>query len=167
MNGTRPPRRGASEEERALFRNAMKDAKPLRVRAALACHEQKLVQPFIPAWRIPHAPVHPETPAPAIGGHEDARLRRGRGEPEARLDLHGLTHDGAYRALYRFLMTAKADGKRLVLVITGKGGVLRGQLPLWLGQENMKAHVSGISEAHATHGGSGAFYVALRRTKPR
>jgi DNA-nicking Smr family endonuclease len=146
----------------------MKDAKPLRVRAKLARHEQKSPpQPFMAPWRIPHAPVHPETRAAAIGGHEDARLRRGRGEPEARLDLHGLTHDGAYRTLFRFLVTAKADGKRLVLVITGKGGVLRNSLPLWLGQEELRVHVSGIAEAHATHGGAGAFYVALRRTKTR
>jgi DNA-nicking Smr family endonuclease len=48
-------------------------------------------------------------------------------------------------------------------VITGKGGVLRRYLPLWLGQEELKPLVSGIAEAHATHGGSGAFYVALKR----
>lgn len=125
------------------------------------------MKPFTAPWRIPHAPVHPETRAPAIGGHEDARLRRGRGEPEGRIDLHGLTHDGAYRALLRFLLSAQAGEKRLVLVITGKGGVLRANLPLWLGQQELRPLIGGVSEAHATHGGSGAFYVALRRRKPR
>ena len=161
----RPPRRGTSDDERALFRTAMKDAKPLRRRTPGAAHDPKSVKPFAAPWRIPHAPVHPAKPAPAIGGHDDARLRRGRGEPEGRLDLHGLTHDSAYRALLRFLMGAQGEGKRLVLVITGKGGVLRNYLPLWLGQEELKPLIGGVSQAHATHGGSGAFYVALRRLK--
>jgi len=91
--------------------------------------------------------------------------RRGRGEPEARLDLHGMTHDGAYRALMRFLMAAQGEDKRLVLVVTGKGGVLRGALPLWLGQTELEPLVSGVSEAHIRHGGSGAFYVSLRRSR--
>jgi DNA-nicking Smr family endonuclease len=163
MSAVGPPRRGASEEERALFKSAMKDTRPLRARTPFVKHEQKPVKSIVASWRIPHAPVHPQTPAPAIGGHHDARLRRGRGEPEGRLDLHGLTHDRAYRALLKFLMSAQADGKRLTLVITGKGGVLRRYLPLWLGQEELKPLVSGIAEAHATHGGSGAFYVALKR----
>ena len=56
----------------------------------------------------------------------------------------------------------RLDRKRLLLVITGKGGILRAQLPLWLGQVELKDLVGGISEAHVRHGGSGAFYVTLR-----
>ena len=144
----------------------MKDAKPLEKRERVT-HVPKPALPFMPPWRVPKAPVFPDVPAAPIGGHVEARLRRGRGDVEARLDLHGFTHDGAYRALLRFLMNAQGDGKRLVLVITGKGGVLRNYLPLWLGQEELKSLVAGISEAHATHGGSGAFYVSLRRPKKR
>jgi DNA-nicking Smr family endonuclease len=160
----RPPKRGASAEEHALFQNAMKDTKPLAKRERVA-HAPRPFIPFIPPWRIAKAPVFPDLPAGPIGGHVEARLRRGRGEVEARLDLHGFTHQGAYRTLMRFLMEAQAEGKRLVLVITGKGGVLRAQLPLWLGQEELKLLVGGISEAHASHGGSGAFYVSLKRQK--
>ena len=167
MNTMRPPRRGASDEESALFRTAMKDAQPLRIRARLAARDVKPAKSLTPPWRIPHPPLHPEVAAPAIGGHDEARLRRGRGEPEARLDLHGLTHDGAYRVLMGFLMDAQAEGKRLVLVITGKGGVLRAYLPLWLGHTDLKGLVGGVSQAHAKHGGSGAFYVSLRKRKPR
>jgi DNA-nicking Smr family endonuclease len=155
-------RRGPSAEEHALFQNAVKDAKPLAKRERVT-HMPKPNIPFLPPYRTPQIPVFPEAPAAPIGGHVEARLRRGRGDVEARIDLHGHTHDGAYRALLRFLMGAQADGKRLVLVITGKGGVLRNYLPLWLGQDDLKPLVSGVSEAHATHGGSGAFYVALRR----
>jgi DNA-nicking Smr family endonuclease len=90
-------------------------------------------------------------------------LRRGRLEPESRLDLHGLTRDSAYRALLGFLLRGQAQGQKLVLVITGKGGVLRSQLPLWLGQSDMRALVGGINQAHVKHGGAGAFYVLLKR----
>ncbi len=53
-----------------------------------------------------------------------------------------------------------------MLVVTGKGGVLREALPLWLGQADLKPLVSGVAEAHIKHGGSGAFYVSLRRKRP-
>lgn len=161
----RPPRRGASEEEHAFFREAMKDTRPLSRRSLIAAHEHAPVKPFIPISRASPMPVHLTAHAPAIGGHDDARLRRGRGEVQGKLDLHGLTQEGAYRALLRFLMNAQAEGKRLVLVITGKGGVLRAHLPLWLGQGELKPLIGGMSEAHASHGGSGAFYVAIRRRK--
>jgi DNA-nicking Smr family endonuclease len=95
------------------------------------------------------------------------RLRRGRGEPEAQLDLHGYREEGAYAALERFLLRARADDKRLVLVITGKGGVLHANIPRWLGEDRFKNLVSGIGPAHIRHGGGGAFYVALKRKRPR
>jgi len=154
-----------SAEEEALFRNALVDAKPIRKREKAAPVAPKRVRVIAPVPRFPKEPVYNEEPAQAIGGHADAHLRRGRLEPEARIDLHGLTQDSAYRALLRFLSRAQADGQKLVLVITGKGGVLRAQLPLWLGQADVRALVAGVNEAHVKHGGAGAFYVALKRQK--
>lgn len=104
------------------------------------------------------------------------RLKRGKLSPEAKLDLHGMTLADAHPALIRFLLSAQAAGKRLVLVVTGKGrdrdeggpipaprGALRHQVPLWLGQPPLAAHVLQVAEAHRRHGGGGAFYVYLRR----
>ena len=101
-----------------------------------------------------------------VAGHVEARLRRGRMEPESRIDLHGYSYEGAYRSLVSFLMRAHAEGKRLVLVITGKGGVLRPHLPAWLNGAELQQLVIGIREAHPKHGGGGAFYVALQKNKP-
>lgn len=105
-----------------------------------------------------------------------AKMRKGKSRPEARLDLHGMTVDVAHTALVSFLMRAKADGKRLVLVITGKGkpgtdalpiprqrGVLRQQLPHWLEVPPLAQIVLQWQPAHLRHGGSGAFYIYLRR----
>ena len=118
-----------------------------------------------PRQSPPKAPVYLDRPVDPIGGHRAADLRRGRTEPEARIDLHGMTHDRAYRALVGFLLRAQGEDKRVVLVVTGKGGVLRESLPLWLGQSDLAPLVSGIAEAHIKHGGSGAFYVSLRRLR--
>ena len=155
-------RRPSSDEEHALFREALADAKPLRARARVTTPPRANAAPrHLP----PKAPVYLDKPADPIGGHRAADLRRGRIEPEGRIDLHGMTHDRAYRALLNFLMNAQRDDKRVVLVVTGKGGVLRSALPLWLGQSDLAPFVSGVSEAHAKHGGSGAYYVSLRRSR--
>ncbi len=107
-----------------------------------------------------------------------ARMTRGKLQPEARIDLHGMTLAEAHPELIRFILNAQSAGLRLVLVITGKGkqkpdfgpipqrmGVLRHQVPLWLRQVPLGPCVLQITEAHLKHGGSGAFYVYLRRNR--
>ncbi len=155
-------RRPTSKEEHALFQTALGDAKPLRAKARVTAVPRATAAPRLPP---PTPPVYLDQPADAIGGHRAADLRRGRTEPEAKIDLHGMTHDRAYRAMIGFLTKAQSDEKRVVLVVTGKGGVLREALPLWLGQADLKPLVSGVAEAHVKHGGSGAFYVSLRRKR--
>ena len=97
-------------------------------------------------------------------------------KPEGRIDLHGMTVAQAHPVLIRYILDAHADGKRLVLVITGKGkdkpdfgpipvrrGVLKHQVPGWLQSHPLKPVVMQVSEAHLRHGGTGAYYVYLRR----
>ncbi len=94
---------------------------------------------------------------------------------EARIDLHGMTQDQAYRALNRFIGDSAESGLRLVLVITGKGytrgeapmeaGVLRRSAPHWLGQIANRHLILGHSQAEPKDGGSGALYVRLRKKK--
>ena len=98
------------------------------------------------------------------------RVARGRKAIDARLDLHGLTQSEAHSALLRFLRHASARDARLVLVITGKGrgpepGVLRRQVPQWLALPEFRALVIGYEDAHLAHGGEGALYVQIRRTR--
>jgi DNA-nicking Smr family endonuclease len=97
------------------------------------------------------------------------RLARGRLAVDDTLDLHGYRQDQAHRVLRDFLIRAQMRGAKLVLVVTGKGrtaaepGVLRRAVPLWLEAPDLRSVVVGFSEATATHGGSGALYVRLRR----
>ena len=88
-----------------------------------------------------------------LDGNTAERLRKGALDPDARIDLHGLTEAAAHRALLSFLRNARKGGARLVLVITGKGarkpapdepfdlelesrarGVLKSMVPRWLGE---------------------------------
>jgi DNA-nicking Smr family endonuclease len=106
------------------------------------------------------------------------RLKRGKLKPEGKLDLHGMTLERAHPALNRFILTAQAQGKRLVLVVTGKGkrrddggpiptrtGVLRHQVLHWLDTPPLSQVVMQVSQAHISHGGGGAYYVYLRRRR--
>jgi DNA-nicking Smr family endonuclease len=95
-------------------------------------------------------------------------------EIDARLDLHGMTQIRAHRALFGFLQRAHHDGLAFVLVITGKGkmgaaeserGVLRRQVPQWLALPEFRSLVVGFEEAHIGHGGEGALYVRVRRSR--
>lgn len=104
------------------------------------------------------------------------KMTRGKLAPEARIDLHGMTLSEAHPELIRFVLNAQTSGMRLVLVITGKGkrgedfgpipqrmGALRHQVPQWLRLPPLGPAVLQVSEAHLRHGGSGAYYVYLRR----
>ena len=114
-------------------------------------------------------PAKPEPPPLApIGRRERSHLSRGRKEIDARLDLHGMTQTRAHRALFGFLQRAHHDGLTFVLIITGKGkigaeserGVLRRQVPQWLGLPEFRSLVVGFEEAHIGHGGEGALVRA-------
>jgi DNA-nicking Smr family endonuclease len=103
-----------------------------------------------------------------------ARVARGKDTIDGRLDLHGLTQSEAHAALLNFLRTAASRGARIVLVITGKGargsserGVLKRQVPHWLGLPEFRALIVGFEDAHTAHGGEGALYVRVRRPRAR
>ena len=101
-----------------------------------------------------------------IDGATQRRLFRGEVPIDLRLDLHGMTAARAQKQLIRFIETAGNDGFRCVLVITGKGsGVLNGHVPNWLKQLPLSRHVLALAEARPKDGGSGAFYVLLRRKR--
>lgn len=152
-----------------------KPGKPARHRATTGApirHSSAKAAAGAPAAGGPTAPV------PHMNRRIFDRMKRGRLAPEARLDLHGMTMDHAHPALVRFVLSAQASGKRLVLVITGKGraredsgpipaphGVLRRQVPFWLSSPPLTQAVLQVAPAHISHGGSGAYYVYLR--KPR
>tara|TARA_Y100000588_G_C14105722_1_gene860790 strand:+ start:414 stop:977 length:564 start_codon:yes stop_codon:yes gene_type:complete len=89
---------------------------------------------------------------------------------KALIDLHGMTQHEAHEALLSFVSYHSASNTRTILVITGKGrfsssgGVLKAALPRWLQTPNFAGIVRCCEPALAMHGGSGAFYLTLKRT---
>lgn len=98
------------------------------------------------------------------------KLAKGRLPIEGKVDLHGLTQSEAHGLLLSFLHRAYADGRRHVLVVTGKGsslgsdGILRKAVPVWLATPVFRALVGGHEPAARNHGGGGAIYVRLRKS---
>jgi DNA-nicking Smr family endonuclease len=183
-----PPRRkrSLSEEERALWEDVAKQIKPLRKKPRVAKPQAVSADAKMPVAAKPAAPARPLSPAKAprpakpqtpplapLGRRERSQLSRGRKEIEARLDLHGMTQTRAHLALSGFLQRAHSNGLTFVLVITGKGkmgaeaerGVLRRQVPQWLNLPEFRTLVVGFEEAHIGHGGEGALYVRIRRSR--
>jgi DNA-nicking Smr family endonuclease len=180
-------RRALSAEERALWEAVAKSAKPLKARhrvtkvLAAEAGETKTStgKPAVPVTPqievVPVKPVRAEPPQlHPLGRRERSQLARGTKDIEARLDLHGMTQARAHRTLLNFLQRASDDGLSFVLVITGKGrafgegserGVLRRQVPEWLGLPEFRTCVVGFEEAHIGHGGGGALYVRVRRRR--
>jgi len=126
---------------------------------------------------IPPAPP-PKIPLPELAHGQQPgldkstakRLRRGKVQIKARLDLHGMTQDEARPALEDFIERAWAAGKREVLVITGKGtradgsmGVLRQAVPRWLNDPVNRNRVTAFTHAAPKDGGVGALYVRIKR----
>ncbi|MEM9469771.1 MAG: Smr/MutS family protein [Pseudomonadota bacterium] len=107
------------------------------------------------------------------------RLKKGKMTIEARLDLHGMRQDEAYKALEVFINNVVQQKKRCVLVITGKGlsgksaqewlepsqGVLKNRVPQWLSSPPLSYSVLKFVQAQPKDGSHGALYVYLRRQK--
>lgn len=122
-------------------------------------------------------PVKSPAPQPALSVGRVAdmdrrtakRLKRGELPVDGRLDLHNLTLDQAHSALTGFIRGAYSRGARCVVVVTGKGksgeGKIRRETPLWLNQAALRPLVLAVTEARNHDGGSGAFYVLLKRKR--
>lgn len=196
-------KKGLGAEDKALWERVAQSATPLdhpaRNRAILSDppSQTRIPDPVpkrdrIQAFRIGEKTVskpHPHkverdvsariNQAPIRMDHGAFRkMQRGKLKPEGRIDLHGMTMSQAHPVLIRFILDAYDDGKRLVLVITGKGkdrdtpdpipirrGILRHQVPGWLHAAPLGAVVLDIREAHQRHGGGGAYYVYLKKRR--
>ncbi|PLP57172.1 DNA mismatch repair protein MutS [Mesorhizobium loti] len=171
-------RRDLSEEDRVLWNLVARSAKPLKGKPAPELPD--LIEPKPPQKEPAQASIVAVSPAkpkaqPVRHTLDEPtldKLSKGRLQIEGRVDLHGMTQDEAYSLLFSFLHHAHANGVRYVLVITGKGsssggdGILKRSVPAWLSTPAFRMLVSSHDHAARHHGGAGALYVRLRRTRP-
>ncbi|MGZ5852137.1 MAG: Smr/MutS family protein [Hyphomicrobium sp.] len=205
----KPGKRGhdLSAEERALWEHAARTLKPIkrkgRVHAAqetdaptapprahahekaekAPVHRASAAAPRVPARAAPLPPPPAAPPLSDLDRRKARKIGTGKVEIDGRIDLHGMRQAEAHAALRRFLTRAYAEGRRWLLVITGKGaplrrgeddegpvgvrdherGVLKRNVPRWLAEPELRSIVVGFTTAAIRHGGEGALYVQLRR----
>ena len=100
------------------------------------------------------------------------RLKAGGFSVEGHVDLHGQNMEQAQGNLLFFLKESFLQGRRCVLVITGRGknspggqSVLRRELVTWLTREPLRRVILAFCTSQPKDGGAGAVYVLLRREK--
>lgn len=180
-------RRGLTYEDRVLWTHVSSSIKPLRAKARNVADESDEAEATKPPAKqppkfkklaslaqvtaAPRAVTKPAAPSlEPLTRRMKQRVAKGKHAIDARLDLHGFTQSEAHSVLLRFLRSARERDARLVLVITGKGrggemGVLRRHVPQWLGLPEFRELVVGFEDAAITHGGEGALYVRVRRSR--
>lgn len=177
--------RQASTEEVRLWRLATRDVLPLAGRpwpeeepvpsapALPAEPPARDRQTIVPAQKSPKPAMPPLAVGemPGVDRRTGDRLRRGRLDIDGRIDLHGMTQAEAHVALMAFVHRGWREGRRCVLVITGKGmfsevgGILRRAVPRWLAEPPLRPMVVACQPAQPKDGGEGALYVLLRRRR--
>jgi len=101
------------------------------------------------------------------------KLKQGRYEMEARLDLHRMTIPRARKELFEFIEASYELGLRSVMLVHGKGeskpdrarcSILKGCANHWLRELDI---VQAFHSAQPRHGGTGAAYILLRKSEER
>ncbi|HYG84731.1 MAG TPA: Smr/MutS family protein [Azospirillum sp.] len=185
-------RRTVTPEERALWATVMRDATPLPGRSLAEAMTSAPPEPATPPADLSDTPlparstpssrrtyVHVTPPPLELGHHPNVdgrtadRLKRGKLEIDGRIDLHGMTQAHAHTALASFIHRAWNEGRRCILVITGKGsfsaegGVLKRAVPRWLADAPLRPMVLAVQPAQPRDGGEGALYVLIKRRRDR
>lgn len=165
----------AGGDDQALWDHVTHDVRPLKGQKNIPASSGKKG----PAPRKKSVPVTDSVAVKAgprqpgdqeVDRRTDQKLKRGQFPIDIKLDLHGLTQTAAHDRLVKVLKRGQAQGARCVLVITGKGrgegqGVLRRKVPEWLRDESLLTVVLRFHTAQPEHGGDGALYVLLKRTR--
>ena len=171
-------KRTLTEEEQRLWQHVTQGDAPLpEPKAAVAPQapgririNRAMESPRIDISRFPVAAAPVSVGAYAgVDRNTADRFRKGQYPIDATLDLHGMSREKAHMALSGFIHAHCAMGNRCLLVVTGKGtapgGVLRELLPHWLDEPGLKPFVLALDVAKGHHGGSGAYYILLRRKR--
>lgn len=128
--------------------------------------------------RRPVTTSHKASPArDTLDGSWDKRILKGDLRPDVSIDLHGETLASAHVRLNRGLDAAIRRGDRIVLLVTGKPavdnprlpptsrGVIRASIADWLAASPYADRIAAVRNAHPRHGGSGALYLVLRKSR--
>jgi len=178
-----PAKDDLSEDDAALFREAVRGAiplespsrKPLRANSPPPIPVQSLLDAHAALAESLNGAVSLDQVVETgeellflrdgLGREVLRKLRRGHWVVQDAVDLHGLNREQARSQLAEFLGVCLKRGRRCIRVIHGKGlrspkrePVLKGKVRQWLVQ---REEVLAFCQAPATQGGSGALLVLL------
>lgn len=162
--------RDLTAEDRAIWKRVTRTVtpKPEYAQKQDTADFAKLMQSRGPFMRVP--PVTSQQTRQhdkAVEPMYDKRVRRGRVQIDRRIDLHDMTRDQARPALFQAVRMAYTSSEKCLLVITGKGvrlnGVLRQTFPNWINADEIRPMIASYAQSHIRHGGTGAWYVFLKR----
>lgn len=180
--------RRLTPEESAIWQRVRASIRPIERRivaeASMAdlvagdLKPMKRLKGSVPAPLSPPAPprARPHASVNTLDGGWDKRLSRGAISPDRTIDLHGHSLASAHAALDHGIAAAIASGDRVILLVTGKPprpeserpharGAIRAAIGDWLAGSRHSDRIAAVRGAHPRHGGSGALYVILRRTR--
>jgi len=187
----RPPR-GLSADEQALWSRLARSVTPLPGRILPPAPKPAAAPPPAPPAKVSRKAVMRAVPAPpqpdkgrvpplaqqaGLDSGWERRLAKAAIAPDFTIDLHGHTLDQAYDRLNLGLGQARLMGARLVLLVTGRPrpveaadrgtrrGAIRAKVLDWLAAGPHASDVVAIRAAHRRHGGDGALYLVLRRSR--
>ena len=169
--------RSLSPEEAALWARVASTIRPLsrdkNVDQPVAGQTKSAVTTIRAAPPPAPPPARPRTgPGTTLDGSWDRRLGSGAVQPDRVVDLHGLSLDGAWRAIDRALDDAVVRGERVLLLITGhqrvgeapvRRGAIRAAVHDWLAASRHAGEIAAVRAAHPRHGGGGSLYIVMRR----
>ena len=161
-----------TSEDHAIWNRVTRTVTPSPRRAQKLDHATptRLAADKGPFMRVTPQPSYHKAKTPkTLEPSGDKRVRRGRVQIDRRVDLHDMTRDQARPALFNLVRTAYGRDEKCLLVITGKGlrlnGVLRQNFPAWINSDEIRPLIASYAQAHIRHGGTGAWYVFLKRRK--
>lgn len=167
-----------SEEDKAIFKQAMKDVTPLVATDKHYHYPKKRINTIAltppnrqlnSSSEIPLPPIQVESieadiilsyKTAALSDKQFKKLKLGKMPYHSKLDLHQLTLEQAHASIIQFLSRCRRANHTCCLIIHGKGsGKIKGLIQHLL--PNL-SYVKAFHSAIPNNGGSGAVYVLLK-----
>lgn len=168
-------------DDKSLFLEAMDDVKPLKNATCIAWQKSKpqrapatvdvlQLDNFLTTGYLDIVPLADALEFKREGVQTGVldKLRQGKYPQQATLNLLRLPVEQCRQRLFAFMQEAKQQGLRNLLIVHGKGredkshaNIVRSYLARWLAEFE---EVQAFCVALPHHGGSGACYVALKKS---
>tara|TARA_Y100000741_G_scaffold357650_1_gene335767 strand:+ start:211 stop:630 length:420 start_codon:yes stop_codon:yes gene_type:complete len=111
--------------------------------------------------------------------NKDDGFKKAKYKETRSIDLHGYTLEQANKSIYNLIISSYKNEIKKIIVVTGKGlhsdneknpyvskdlSILKYSVPEYiLNNKNLMSKINEIKEANIEDGGSGAFYIFLKK----